>query len=298
VSREVGPVEDSVTEVLRVQAQPTASAAAEVRAKLRAVVADTPFADRLEDLLLAATELVTNAVLHGRQPLVVTVRTGAEVLRVTVQDGSAVSPTFSFLDPTAMTGRGLMIVASLCDRWGVDPVEGGKQVWVEVDRVPASAGSIADIDELLASWGDTLVDPALESVRVVLTDVSTTLLLEAETHTEGVLRELSLQLAQGSGSQDVLAVAERIVASADGFAVQRSEMARQLALAKAAELATLDIELRLDRAEAEAVRDLSHALDEVQALCRQGVLLHEPLSAPFRDAQQEVLRRILAQLGS
>ena len=37
-------------------------------------------------------------------------------------DGSPVSPSFSMLDPTAVTGRGLMLISAASDRWGVDPL--------------------------------------------------------------------------------------------------------------------------------------------------------------------------------
>lgn len=295
-------MEDGATrtiEVLRIDAQPTASAAAEVRDGLRGAIAESPFAARLDDVLLATTELVTNAVLHGRSPITVSLSLGPESLRVAVQDGSAVSPTFSYLDPTAMTGRGLMIVAALAERWGVEPVEGGKCVWIEVDREPASAEVEADIDALLASWGDTLaIDPALESVRVVATDMSTRLLLEAETHTEGVLRELALHLSGGTPVDEVAREAEGILAAAEAFDAPRAEVARQLAVAGAAGLPTLDVELRFDRQDAEAVRDFSHAVDSADRLCRAGHLLHAPLAPPAKDALQDLLRRVLVQLGS
>src|SRR5438067_1740595 len=63
------------------------------------------FGDRVADAELAVSELVTNAVLHGREPLTLRFVVTPEGVRVQVHDGSAVSPAFSMIDPTAVTGR-------------------------------------------------------------------------------------------------------------------------------------------------------------------------------------------------
>jgi len=82
---------------------------------------------------LLVSELSTNAVLHAGTEFTVTVH-GEESapIRVEVTDGNSGSPT---LRDNAMTpnGRGLRIVASLAERWGVDEHPGGtKTVWFEL----------------------------------------------------------------------------------------------------------------------------------------------------------------------
>jgi hypothetical protein len=52
------------------------------------------------------------------------------------------------------------------------------------------------------------------------------------------------------------------------------------------------------RRDAEAVRDLMHALDEADRLSRTGALLLTPAAVELSDARRAYLRRILAQLGS
>ena len=44
-------------------------------------------------------------MLHGRRPIVVEIEYDEPRLRIAVTDASPVSPTFSLLDPTAVTGR-------------------------------------------------------------------------------------------------------------------------------------------------------------------------------------------------
>ena len=102
---------------------------------------------------LGVSELVTNAILHGRTRLAVTVeRTPAGRVRVEVSDGSPVLPQQRRTSATATTGRGLGIVAALSSDWGVEALPGaaGKCVWFEpvetfgdVAAVTASASTPA-----------------------------------------------------------------------------------------------------------------------------------------------------------
>lgn len=73
------------------------------------------------------------------------------------------SPSFSMLDQTAVTGRGLLLIAAVTDRWGVDRSPDGKVGWFEL-RAGQDAGTALDVDALLTSWGDELTgDPARAS---------------------------------------------------------------------------------------------------------------------------------------
>jgi hypothetical protein len=61
------------------------------------------------------------------------VRCEAGVLRVAVADGSRLLPVVKSYDRTAVTGRGLQLVAELADRWGVEFTDNGKVVWFELE---------------------------------------------------------------------------------------------------------------------------------------------------------------------
>ena len=87
-----------------------------------------------DDLLLVVSELVTNAVVHGAEPIVVTVVHASERVRVEVTDGlSDASPHTNRAAPDAETGRGLSVVTRLASAWGWRASPGhGKTVWAEV----------------------------------------------------------------------------------------------------------------------------------------------------------------------
>lgn len=87
-----------------------------------------------EDLLLVVSELVTNAVVHGAEPIVVTVVRVAERVRVEVTDGASdSSPHNSRAAPDAENGRGLSVVTRLAVAWGWRATPGrGKTVWAEL----------------------------------------------------------------------------------------------------------------------------------------------------------------------
>ena len=268
------------------------------RALLRDAVEGTPLAARVEDGELALSELVTNALLHGRDPISVTLRVAAQSLRVEVCDANPVSPSFSVLDPTAVTGRGLLLISAVSDRWGVDPSPGGKVVWFEL-LLGGDAQTRLDVDALLASWGDELVeDPALEDVRVVLTDLDVELLARAEAHVEALLRELALVLSARASSSAALRTASTVLAAAAQIDPVRADLRRQLSVAVVRGAELVDVTLTIRREDAEVVRDFAHALDEADRLSRTAHLLTAPAPVELSHARRSDLRRVLAQLGS
>jgi anti-sigma regulatory factor (Ser/Thr protein kinase) len=87
-------------------------------------------------------ELAMNAVEHARTDFEVTVEIAGGILRVTVTDSAGSRPEAGPMPPPgSLRGRGLPIVASLADNWGVasSPRGPGKTVWFEV-AVPSPAG--------------------------------------------------------------------------------------------------------------------------------------------------------------
>lgn len=276
----------------------TPDAAPEARSALRALLTGTPFAHRLDDGELALSELITNAVLHGRSPILLRLVLSDRHVRVEVGDASTVSPSFSMLDPTAVTGRGLVLISAVSDRWGVEPDADGKRVWFELhagERTEAEA----DVDALLASWGDDLdEDPALEQVRVVITDLDTELLAGAEAHVEGQLRELSLLAGHEDLSEDLARVIRSALRAAAGIEPVRRDLKHQLSVAVSSGQRLVDICLTVQRDDAELVRDFSHAMDEADRLSRSGTLLSTATPPELSAARQGYLRRLLNQLSS
>jgi anti-sigma regulatory factor (Ser/Thr protein kinase) len=113
---------------------PTPEAVPQARAFLREVLPRTVSEDAAADLALALSELAANAVKHARTPFEVVVDTDG-VARIEVEDQSPVPPVPRHAAPTDSSGRGLALVAQLCDRWGVHIhiTQDAKCVWCERD---------------------------------------------------------------------------------------------------------------------------------------------------------------------
>ncbi|MGQ7298115.1 ATP-binding protein [Quadrisphaera sp. KR29] len=95
--------------------------------------------DACDSALLCTSELVTNAIVHGRSDVRLWVRTDPGWIRIEVGDDNSRHPHLQPADDGALDGRGLFIVDLLTTRWGVRDDSIGKVVWFEL-RADASAG--------------------------------------------------------------------------------------------------------------------------------------------------------------
>ncbi len=85
-----------------------------------------------EVCVLLTSELVTNAVLYARSPIVLRVAVDASLVRVSVHDDSLTPPTPRSAAANDTSGRGLALVDVLASTWGVDLNGQGKEVWFEL----------------------------------------------------------------------------------------------------------------------------------------------------------------------
>lgn len=142
----------------------------------------------LDDAQLAVTELVTNAVLHARTPLLVSISSENSHLELAVFDGNPTLPRprparqdlardldellaaeaelgtpTDDRDPrldigpagSVAGGRGLLLVSAVAAEWGVSPLSDGKAVWVRTPT-PASWPHAVDCDCSQVTGGPTL----------------------------------------------------------------------------------------------------------------------------------------------
>jgi anti-sigma regulatory factor (Ser/Thr protein kinase) len=85
---------------------------------------------------LVVSELVGNAIRHGRSRFRVSVATVAGGVRVSVTDPSPALPSLRSDDPHGATnGRGMHLVEALARSWGAESHDGGKTVWAEIADV-------------------------------------------------------------------------------------------------------------------------------------------------------------------
>lgn len=102
--------------------------------------------DSVDDAELVVSELVTNALLHARTSMVVSLtEDGPGAVRLSVADGSVATLRERHFSLESGTGRGLMLLDSLALEWGVDRRADGKTVWC---RLPAGgmSRSFAEFD--------------------------------------------------------------------------------------------------------------------------------------------------------
>ncbi|HET9689671.1 MAG TPA: SpoIIE family protein phosphatase [Acidimicrobiales bacterium] len=127
----------------RVDLDPDVTAAARARRFVATLLAERGAAADLVDAAeLVVSELVTNAVVHGRPPVALRLRLLQEPdasLVLEVADGAAVVPRPVQAGDDDEHGRGLQIVAALAERWGTRTSSDGKVVWCRLTG-PVTAG--------------------------------------------------------------------------------------------------------------------------------------------------------------
>ena len=106
------------------------------RAKLRRLLVSWELPHLLDEAELLTTELVNNAVVHGRSRVSVAVRHRPDGLHVEVTDEGP--GTLQPLDPgvEATEGRGLMLVDTVSSAWGTSVDADAKTVWFRLQTGP------------------------------------------------------------------------------------------------------------------------------------------------------------------
>ncbi|WP_371750096.1 ATP-binding protein [Streptomyces sp. NBC_01283] len=118
------------------------------RAFVSAALADWGIGVRAYEITLCVSELATNALLHGvpaGRGFRLCLSHGSDVLRVEVHDSGDGWPRFVGEGDADESGRGLLLVAALADKWGVMERDPGKIVWCEFAQESSStSASVAE----------------------------------------------------------------------------------------------------------------------------------------------------------
>jgi anti-sigma regulatory factor (Ser/Thr protein kinase) len=121
---------EALEATIRLSPHPTSARAA------REFVAETLLRwghpERTEAAVLLTSELVTNAILHARTQVAVTIHQLDSSLRVSVLDESVEQPSRRDDTDHLAGGRGLKLVEAVATSWGVTPEDQGKAVWFEL----------------------------------------------------------------------------------------------------------------------------------------------------------------------
>jgi serine phosphatase RsbU (regulator of sigma subunit) len=234
----------------------------------------------IEDAELIVSELVTNAVLHGRTPATLRVRRLADCIRVEVEDAGRDLPVRMRTTDEAMTGRGLDMVAALASAWGIDAgTAGGKIVWAELTEATAAAAAVeprvdVDAETLLAAWPDDI--PSEPVFTVELGSVPTDLLLAAKAHIDNLVREFTLAevgISSSHGTPVPTRLSELVQTVVYGFAAARSAIKRQALEAADRDDVETRLTLTLPLSAADAGEQYLAALDEADRYARAARLL-------------------------
>ncbi len=248
-------------------------------------------------LALIGSELVTNAVLHARTELVLTLELREDRVRISVMDRSQAPATLRHYRPDALTGRGLGVVAALSDRWGVSAAPDGKVVWAELranGRHPVASPSPPDLRD--APSAVPAGAPGTRPVRFPGVPVDG--YLELQAHNDALFRELeliSIEL-EGDGTRVAAPLADLVDQLYRRFRGQRDSYRDQVAAAQARGEATVELETTASAAAAGGARSYLELLERADELCRSGLLLTPEPSAQVRALRGWFVDQMAAQV--
>jgi anti-sigma regulatory factor (Ser/Thr protein kinase) len=95
---------------------------------------DAVEASVMELAVLLVSELVTNAIVHARGTICLTVHADAHWVRIEVEDQGRGRPVLRSATEDQLEGRGLQVVDKLATEWGTQRRATHNVVWFEVAR--------------------------------------------------------------------------------------------------------------------------------------------------------------------
>lgn len=273
----------------------------------------------VENASLVVSELVTNAVLHARTPIVLRCVPAVSRARLEVRDELGDAPMLKAHTSDSPTGRGLRLVASLSEEWGVSTAADAKVVWCVVDAYPAPTRleQARRFTRAAASTDGGDVGPAGPgpagaheegahggvdgvSVRVTLHGLPLGVFDEAGEHSDAVVRELAL-IAQSAGRVRGADVAHGLLELAEMVRADVTRAARplreQVERARDAGADALDVELDVPVEHLETLVALAARFDELDRYCEEGELLTLASSPAHRRFRRWFADQLVRQAG-
>jgi anti-sigma regulatory factor (Ser/Thr protein kinase) len=283
--------------------EPGPASAAAARRMVRAFAARNGVPDNVTDTIcLAASELVTNSVLHARTRLVLTLKLRPGAVRIGVRDGFPGTPTVRHYPPEALTGRGLAVVAALSRAWGVDSDHDGKLVWAEIGLDGAAGEGPDAAPRTTGQQPGAAPEGAGGHARTLrFPGVPVDVYLAMQEHNDALFRELELLAIEHDAGPEGAPAEPRLRELARellGSELRELRDAHREAVAEAQAKGQTTVDLRA-RASAEVVpmtRAFVELLDEADAYCQAGVLLTTPPDPPVTALRHWFVEQFAAQL--
>jgi anti-sigma regulatory factor (Ser/Thr protein kinase) len=112
------------------------SSPARARSWLDGLIDGVASPEQRRDAVLLMSELVTNALRHGRGGIVcqASLSDDREELHIGVTDASDQHPELLAVDPERVGGIGVLLLERIAARWGVAAFPGGKVVWATLNN--------------------------------------------------------------------------------------------------------------------------------------------------------------------
>jgi hypothetical protein len=256
--------------------------------------------DLRDNAELAMSEVVTNAILHGKGPVTVRLRGTRDHPRVEVRDASPEPPALTSDDPLPELiddlptfGRGLAIVASFCEAWGAERDGDGKLVWF----VPSASAPEDPTPGVVLGWDDEPEEPSFareETITVHLLEVPVDLMQGTLAHGAELRRELRLLAVAHHDTYPVASdLSAYFSALAHDFRFQFGGDA--LVDAIQAERSTADIDVMAPLDAADRFSRMLELYDLADAFCRNERLLTLARSAEQVEFQSWLFGEFVRQ---
>ena len=135
ITRRIGGVEEA-----HVEFDGAPSSVAQARHFANSVLEAGGATDDAWPVTQVVSELATNAVVHAGTPFVLSISHDASHIRIAVTDRRPLArASMRRLSNEATTGRGLQMVQTLGQAWGVDQTDAAKTVWCNSFAAPDRA---------------------------------------------------------------------------------------------------------------------------------------------------------------
>lgn len=255
---------------LRLACEP--QAARQARSWLRGALEGWPDG-AVEVAQLLLSELATNAVLHARTGFDVVAAVQPERARIGVEDLNRARPLPKRYREDAVTGRGMHLVATLADAWGMERRPGGKLVWFEITRSSAISASSTEAPPIVDSVGPVPAGTSADTVEVHIEGLPLAVYLEAEQHNDALMREFSLIAETESGHELPRRLIDLAGELRQAFVTATTSLREQVELAVEEGRTTVDLRLEVPRHGWAGLLRLAEQLEEADRYCEEGELL-------------------------